>query len=53
VASVKPAAVARNLAERLLDDPDPLVAQKAREVMDAIEPVTDAERAACYAHFGP
>ncbi len=51
VAAVRPAAVARNLAERLADDPDPLVAQKAQEVMTAIEPVTDAERAACHAHF--
>jgi hypothetical protein len=52
VAAVKPAAVATNLAERLLDDPDPLVAQKAQEVMTAIEHVSDAERAACHVHFG-
>lgn len=52
VAAVKPAAVARELAERLLDDPDPLVAQKAREVMTAIEHVADGEHADCYGHFG-
>ena len=52
VAAVRPAAVARDLAERLLDDPDPLVAQKAREVMTAIGHVTDRERADCYGHFG-
>jgi hypothetical protein len=51
VAEVRPATVARNLAERLLDDLDPLVAEKAREVLTAIEHVTDAERAACYARF--
>jgi hypothetical protein len=51
VAAVRPAAVARNLAERLADDPDPLVADKARAAMTAIEQVTDAERAACYARF--
>jgi hypothetical protein len=51
VAAVKPAAVAAALAERLLGDPDPLVAQKAREVMTAVGHVTDAERAVCYGHF--
>jgi len=51
VAGVKPAAVAADLAERLLGDPEPLVAAKAGEVMAAIEQVTDAERAACYGHF--
>jgi hypothetical protein len=52
VAAVKPAAVSRDLAERLVDDPDPLVAQKAQELMTAIEHVTDDERADCYGHFG-
>jgi hypothetical protein len=52
VAAVKPAAVAAGLAERLLDDPDPLVTQQARDVMAAIQHVTDAERAVCYARFG-
>jgi len=52
VAAVKPAAVAADLAGHLLDDPDPLVMQKAQEVVTAIEHITDRERAACYAHFG-
>jgi len=52
VAAVKPAAVAADLAAHLLDDPDPLVAQKAQEVVIAIDHVTDRERADCYAHFG-
>jgi hypothetical protein len=52
VAAVKPAAVARSLAERLREDPDPLVAQKAQEVMTAIKHVSDTDRAACYARFG-
>jgi len=51
VAALKPTAVAAGLAERLLDDSDPLVTQKAREVMAAIQHVTDAERAVCYARF--
>ena len=51
VAAVNPAAVASGLAERLLDDCDPLVTQKAREVMAAIQHVTEAERAVCYARF--
>jgi hypothetical protein len=51
VAAVRPAAVARDLAERLLDDPDPLVARKAREVMTAIEHVTDREREGRHGHF--
>ncbi len=51
MAAVKPAAVAAGLAERLLDDSDPLVTQKAREVVAAIQHVTDAERAVCYARF--
>jgi hypothetical protein len=52
VAAFKPAAVPRNLAERLLEDPDPLVARQAQDVLTAIEHVSDADRAACYARFG-
>ena len=52
IAAVRPAAVARDLAQRLLGDPDPLVAQKASEVMTVIGHVTDRERADCYGHFG-
>jgi hypothetical protein len=52
VAAVRPAAVAAGLAERLLTDPDPLVAQQAQDVLTAIEHVSDADRAACYARFG-
>jgi hypothetical protein len=52
VAAVRPAAVARELAERLLEDPDPLVAGQAQDVLTAIENVSDADRAACYARFG-
>jgi hypothetical protein len=52
VAAVRPAAVARQLAERLLEDPDPLVARQAQDVLTAIEHVSDADRAACYARFG-
>jgi hypothetical protein len=51
VAAVKPAAVPAELAGRLLDDPDPLIAQQAGEVMTAIEHVTDAERAGCCGRF--
>jgi hypothetical protein len=51
IAVVKPAAVASGLADRLAGDTDPLVAGKAREVMTAIENVTDDERAGCYGHF--
>ena len=51
IAVVKPAAVAPGLADRLAGDADPLVAGKAREVMTAIENVTDDERAGCYGHF--
>ena len=53
IAGIKPAAVAAGLADRLAGDADPLVAGKAREVMAAIEHVTDAERAGCYGHFRP
>jgi hypothetical protein len=52
VAAVKPAAVAADLAERLLTDPDPLVARQAQDVETAIEHVSDADQAACYARFG-
>jgi hypothetical protein len=51
IAGVKPAAVPAGLADRLADDADPLVAGKAREVVTAIERVTDDERAGCYGHF--
>jgi hypothetical protein len=51
VASVRPAAVAQDLAQRLAQDPDPLIAAKAQEVLAAIEPVTDADRAQCYGRF--
>lgn len=53
IAGVKPAAVAAGLADRLTGDTDPLVAGKAREVLVAIERVTDGERAGCYGHFRP
>jgi hypothetical protein len=53
VAEVKPAAVARDLAERLASDPDPLIAAKAQQVMAAIEDVTDRDHADCYRRFGP
>jgi hypothetical protein len=46
VAVVRPSVVPRHLAEHLADDPDPLVAQKAGEVVMAIEHVSDAERPA-------
>ena len=52
VAGIKPPAVAKDLVERLSEDPDPLVAAKAREVMAAIEHVTDRQRADCHGHFG-
>jgi len=53
VAEVKPAAVARDLAELLASDPDPLIAAKAQQVMAAIGHVTDRDRADCYRRFGP
>jgi hypothetical protein len=53
VAEVKPAAVARDLAERLASDPDPLIAAKAQQVMEAIGHVTDQDHADCYRRFGP
>jgi hypothetical protein len=53
VAEVKPAAVARDLAERLARDPDPLIAAKAQQVMAAIEHVTDRDHTDCYRRFGP
>jgi hypothetical protein len=52
VAAVRPAAVARDLAERLVEDPDPLVARLAQDVLTAIEHVSDSDQAACYARFG-
>jgi hypothetical protein len=51
LAGVRPAAVARGLAERLSGDPDPLVAAKARDVLAATEQVTDREHAECYQRF--
>jgi hypothetical protein len=53
VAEVKPAAVARDLAERLASDPDPLIAAKAQQVTAAIGHVTDRDHANCYRRFGP
>jgi hypothetical protein len=44
VAAVRPAAVARGLAQQLAGDPDPLIAAKAREVMTAIEQVTERDQ---------
>jgi hypothetical protein len=38
VASVQPAAVARDLAQRLAEDPDPLIAARAQEVLAAAGP---------------
>ncbi len=52
LAGVRPAAVARGLAERLSEDPDPLIAEKARDVLAATEQVTDREHAECYQRFG-
>jgi hypothetical protein len=51
LAGVRPAAVARGLAERLSQDPDPLIAEKARDVLAATEQVTDREHAECYQRF--
>jgi len=51
LAGVRPAAVARGLAERLSEDPDPLIAEKARDVLAATEQVTDREHAECYQRF--
>ncbi|MGA8460007.1 MAG: hypothetical protein WB800_31735, partial [Streptosporangiaceae bacterium] len=51
LAGVRPAAVARGLAERLSEDPDPLIAEKARNVLSATEQVTDREHAECYQRF--
>lgn len=51
LAEVKPAAVAKSLAERLSDDPDPLIAEKARDVLAATEHVTEGEHAECYRRF--
>jgi hypothetical protein len=51
LAGVRPDAVARGLAERLSEDPDPLIAEKARNVLSATEQVTDREHAECYQRF--
>jgi hypothetical protein len=51
LAGVRPAAVARGLAERLSEDPDPLIAEKARDVLAATEQVTEREHAECYQRF--
>jgi hypothetical protein len=51
LAGVRPAAVARDLAERLGEDPDPLIAEKARDVLGATEQVTDREHTECYQRF--
>ncbi len=51
LAGVRPAAVARGLAERLSGDPDPLIAEKARDVLAATEQVSDREHAECYQRF--
>jgi hypothetical protein len=42
MAEVRPAAVPAGLARRLADDADPLVAAKAREVMEAVESAAGA-----------
>jgi len=51
LAAIRPAAVARGLAERLSDDPDPQIAEKARDVLAATEQVTEREHAECYQRF--
>jgi hypothetical protein len=51
LAGIRPAAVARGLAERLSDDADPLIAEKARDVLAATEQVTEREHAECYQRF--
>jgi hypothetical protein len=51
VAAVRPAAVARGLAQRLAGDPEPLIAAKAAEVLTAIEQVTERDHAECYRRF--
>jgi hypothetical protein len=51
LAGIRPAAVARGLAERLSDDPDPQIAEKARDVLAATEQVTEREHAECYQRF--
>jgi hypothetical protein len=45
LAAVQPAVVPAALAERLAGDPDPLVAAKGREVVTAVDEVTDPDRA--------
>jgi hypothetical protein len=51
LAAVRPAAVARDLAEQLSGDADPLIAEKARDVLAATEQVTEREHAECYQRF--
>lgn len=53
MAEVNPAAVARDLAERLASDPDPLIAAKAQQVIEAIGPITDRDQTDCHRRFGP
>jgi len=49
VAAVKPSVVPADLAQRLADDHDPLIAQKAGELMAAIQDVNDVGRVGCHA----
>jgi hypothetical protein len=51
IAEVRPAAVARGLAERLSGDDEPLIAARARDVLAATEQVTEREHAECYQRF--
>lgn len=51
IAAVEPAAVVPEVTERLAGDGDPLIAEKAREVMAVIGQVSDADRAQRYGHF--
>jgi hypothetical protein len=51
VAAVAPAAVAPEVAQRLAADADPLVAEKAQEVVMVIGQVSDTDRARCFGHF--
>jgi hypothetical protein len=52
VAEIDPAAVTAVLAEQLAGDRDPLVAAKARQVMSAVGPPADADRARRHRHAG-
>jgi hypothetical protein len=51
VSGVSPAAVAKDLAEKLAADPDPLIAARAQEVTAAIADVTDRDREEHYHRF--